>query len=143
MLVVFPFTDLTSTKLRPAVVLHAAPDQQDFVLAFVSSRGIGRHLPGDVAVLPTHPEFHVTGLLTPSRIRTTKLVTLSRRLLKRWLGSLGPLLSADLDHALLVALGINAMRFREEGRVEERARLARLHAAGGAPAVLADLSLPS
>lgn len=36
-LVLFPFTDLSATKWRPAVVLWADSTQTDFTLAFVSS----------------------------------------------------------------------------------------------------------
>ncbi len=71
--------------------------------------------------------------------RSTKLVTLSGALLKRWLGRLGPLLTADLDRALVTALGVNMVPYREEGRREERARLKALHAAGGVDALVADL----
>ena len=138
-LVPFPFTDLSATKRRPAVVLVVDPGQTDLTLAFISSQKIGTVGPGETAVLPTHPEFMLTGLRAPSKIRTTKLVTLSRDLLRRWLGRLGPLLTADLDRALVAALGINTVPYREEGRNAERARLHALHRTGGTPALLADL----
>lgn len=140
-LVPFPFTDLSATKRRPAVVLWADPARVDFVLAFISSREIRHAGVGEVSVLPTHPEFALTGLAAPSKIRTTKLVTLAAALVTRWLGRLGPLLLADLDRALVAALAINAVPYREEGRREERARLAALYAAGGVAALLADLGL--
>ncbi len=57
----------------------------------------------------------MTGLAAPSKVRVTKLVTLSGALLKRWLGRLGPLLTADLDRALVTALGINMVPHRERG----------------------------
>jgi mRNA interferase MazF len=140
-LVLFPFTDLSATKRRPAVVLRADPAQTDFTLAFVSSRHISLLGVGETAVLPTHPEFPLTGLSIPSKIRATKLVTLSRTLLPRWLGRLGPLLTADLDRAPVAALSINTVPYREEGRRDKRARLAALHGAGGPAALLADLGL--
>ncbi len=140
-LVPFPFTDLSASKRRPAVVLWADPTRADLVLAFISSQRIRRTAVGDVPLLPTHPEFALTGLVAPSTIRATKLVTLSGALLRRWLGRLGPLLTADLDRALIAALGINPVPFREEGRRDERARLAALHVAGGPTAVWADLGL--
>jgi len=143
LLVPFPFTDLSTTKRRPAVVVWADPAQTDFALAFISSQQINSIGIGETRLLPTHPEFVLTGLSVPSKIRATKLVTLSRALLRRWLGRLGPLLTADLDRALISALSINATPFREEGRGEERARLANLFRAGGASALLADLGLPA
>jgi mRNA interferase MazF len=142
-LVPFPFTDLSTTKRRPAVVLGADPTQTDFALAFISSQQVGSIAIGEAALLPTHPEFPLTGLSAPSKIRATKLVTLSRALLRRWLGRLGPLLIADLDRVLVTGFGINTMPYREEGRMDERARLTALYRAGGTAAVLADLQLPA
>lgn len=142
-LVPFPFTDLSSTKRRPAVVVWADPAQVDFTLAFVSSREAAVPGVGEVAVLPTHPEFALSGLVTASRIRAEKLVTLTRSLITRWLGRLGPLLMSDLDRALVLALGINTIPYREEGRREERRRLLALHGSGGPASVLADLGIPT
>lgn len=142
-LVAFPFTDLSATKRRPAIVLHANPGQSDFVLTFVSSRQVGHADTTEVLLLPTHPEFAATGLAAPSKIRAAKLVTLSRGLLARWLGRLGPLLTADVDRALVAALAVNTVPYREEGRREERARLAALYGAGGVRALLANLGLAS
>jgi mRNA interferase MazF len=142
-LVPFPFTDLSTTRWRPTVVVWADPMQIDFTLAFISSQQIGSIGVGEVALLPTHPEFSLTGLSVPSKIRAAKLVTLSRVLLRRWLGRLGPLLVADLDRALMTALSINTMPVREEGRRDERGRLTALYRGGGTAALLADLGLPA
>jgi mRNA interferase MazF len=141
-LVRFPYTDLSGTKRRPAIVLWADSTQTDFTLAFVSSQGLTSIVVGEALLLPTHPEFSLTGLTTPSKIRATKIVTLSRALITRWLGRLGPLLSADLDRALIAGLSISTIPYREEGRREERTRLATLYSAGGATALLSDLGLP-
>ena len=141
-LVPFPFTDLSTTKRRPTVVVWADPRQVDFTLAFISSQQIGSIGVGEVALLPTHPEFSLTGLSVPSKICVANVVTLSRVLLRRWLGRLGPKLIADLDRALIAALSINTVPVREEGRRDERGRLTALYRGGGATALLADLGLP-
>ena len=49
------------------------------------------------------------------------------------------MLTADVDRALIAALGINLVPSREQGRLDERARLAALHRAGGDKALVADL----
>jgi mRNA interferase MazF len=140
-LVLFPFTDLSATKRRPAVVLWADATQSDFALAFISSQNATVAQTNEVTLLPTHPEFMLSGLSAPSKIRATKLVTLNRSLITRWLGRLGPLYTADLDRALVAALSINTIPYREEGRQDERRRLTALHAAGGAVSMLTDLGL--
>jgi hypothetical protein len=124
-------------------VLWVDPAQRDFTLAFISSQHISHLSVGETALLPTHPEFPLTGLSMVSKIRATKLVTLSRALLKRWLGRLGPLLLADLERALIAALSINTGPYREAGHREERTRLTALYQAGGLSALLADLHLSS
>src|SRR5204862_3995953 len=96
---------------------------------------------GEAVIWPSHPEFSLTGLSTASKIRATKLVTLARTLLTRWLGRVGPLLADDVDRALVSGLGINTATYREEGRKDERGRLATLHRAGGTAPLLADLGL--
>ena len=141
-LVLFPFSDLSQTKRRPAVVISANLDQTDFTLAFMSSQHVRQSGTGELAILPTHPEFALTGLAVASKIRAAKLVTLSRNLLKRRLGRLGPRLRADLDRVLVSALAISTGLYREEGRRDERERLTAIYKAEGAEALLSDLQLP-
>ena len=50
-LVAFPFTDLSQTRRRPAVVLWADPGQADFALAFVTSKDISTPAAGELALL--------------------------------------------------------------------------------------------
>ena len=54
-LVPFPFTDLTTTKLRPALVLFEG--EQDVVVAFISSRVPEKPSLTDIVVDENHPEF--------------------------------------------------------------------------------------
>jgi mRNA interferase MazF len=97
-LVRFPFTDLTATKLRPAVVL-AVSGSEDVVLAFVTSR-VNRRLRFGVPVAENDPEFAAAGLRISSAIRVDRLVTLHRQLLLRRLGRLGPGLRSSVGAAL-------------------------------------------
>ena len=140
-LVPFPFTDLSAAKRRPAAVIAVDSIRDDVLVAFVSTQGVGSPQTGEVVLFTTHPEFVLTGLSTPSVIRAGKLVTLNRQLVTRWLGRIGPILTADLDHALVISVGINTVPYREHGRAEERARLVRLHSAGGTASVLDDLGI--
>src|SRR5437870_5292463 len=135
----FPFTDLSATKRRPAVIVGSDPTMMDFTLVFISSQQVAHLNPGETAVLTTHPEFALTGLTVDSKIRAAKIVTLSRTLITRRLGLLGSQLLADLDRCLLTAMNIELAPYREEGLQAERNRLIALHAAGGTTALLTDL----
>lgn len=88
-LVPFPFTDLSQTKLRPAVVLCVDSAGNDVTLCFISSQNITSLSPGEFAISPSDLEFAVTGLRVASKVRVSRIVTLERRLLTRRIGKLG------------------------------------------------------
>ena len=88
-LVPFPFTDLSTTKQRPALVV--SPDgwnaaQSDVMLVAITSQLNVTPGPQDVVLAPG--DVAAGGLPKPSRIRTTKLFTMHQGLLKRTLGHL-------------------------------------------------------
>lgn len=72
----FPFTDLTSVKRRPCLVLAQCDSPEDFLVAFITSVPDVPRSARAVAVDPTHPEWRRTGLKKPSLIRVDKLTTL-------------------------------------------------------------------
>lgn len=76
-LVLFPFTDLSGAKLRPAVVLASVDE-----------------------------EFRLTGLDRRSTIRLTRIATLSSALVRRKLGQLGPATLQRWDDGLRATFGI-------------------------------------
>ena len=102
----FPFTDLTGTALRPAVVVSQGQLGQDIVLAAISSVVRGPIPPTDYPVETTHPEFTLTGLHVTSVIRMHKLAAVERSVIVRHLGRLGPQLQAEVDRLLRVVLGL-------------------------------------
>ncbi|MGB9759831.1 MAG: type II toxin-antitoxin system PemK/MazF family toxin [Thermoproteota archaeon] len=75
-LIPFPFTDLTSTKLRPALVLLEG--EKDVVVAFISSRLPRQPSLEDIIINEDHPEFKQTGLKVPSVIKLDKVATISK-----------------------------------------------------------------
>ena len=102
-LVPFPFTDLSQTKLRPAVVLWADSKGQDVTLCFISSQKVDRLATNEFAITATDPQFATTGLKVTSKVRVTRVVTLERRLLQRRLGKLSEQMMARLDQTLKTA----------------------------------------
>lgn len=102
-LVRFPFTDLSGSKLRPALVV-GRPLGDDVILAFVTTRGEAAEARAEHPLAPTDPEFASTGLKAASRIRLNKLATLHRALVRRRLGRIGPRTRAHVDRSLRYAL---------------------------------------
>lgn len=106
-LVPFPFTDLTSQKVRPAVVVSPDNTGEDVLLAFVSSiPAQGPIPPTDLPIPINHPEFSDTGLKKPSVVKASKLLALHKTKVLRRLGHLGPALARELDARLKRAVGV-------------------------------------
>lgn len=97
-LVRFPFTDLGSEKLRPAVVLVPENSYGDVCLAFITSREIHRD---DVLCIREEDEdFTMTGLKVTSTIRAGKIATLHKRLVAGEMGRLSDIRLREMDVVL-------------------------------------------
>lgn len=86
-LVRFPFSDLTSTKVRPAFVI--ATHRQEAIILGIFSK-ISSDAIGNIALLieTTHPKFVQTGLLKTSLLRADKIATAHQSTFQRQLGTL-------------------------------------------------------
>jgi mRNA interferase MazF len=93
-LITFPFTDLTSTKLRPALVLYES--ERDVTVVFISSRK-EKATSKDILIDKKHPEFKQTGLKVDSFLKIEKIATLSKRLIVGELGHVGPTLKNEIN----------------------------------------------
>jgi mRNA interferase MazF len=100
-LVPFPFTDLSQTKLRPAIVLYVQPEGEDITLCFISSQNLDRVSRDELIIDLSNPEFAQTGLKSTSKVRVSRIVTLERQLIKRKLGRLGLQLLENVDSILV------------------------------------------
>lgn len=108
-LVRYPFTDLTSTKVRPALVVTPAaliPRLDDVLCLFISSSVPNELLPTDFVLEMRHVDFARTGLRFRSVFRTHKLALLHKSLVLRQLGELEGRLMNDIDLRLQIALGL-------------------------------------
>lgn len=105
-LVPFPFTDLTSQKVRPAVIVSSDPQEEDVVVVFISSV-LPRHASANEFVLKNHhPDYPATGLKVSSVFKMRKLLTLHRSMILRYLGQLSASLQVEIDKRLALSLGI-------------------------------------
>ena len=96
-LITFPFTDLSGSKLRPAVVL--ADTNLDLTVCFITTQ-TGWQETTDILLTPSA----INGLRKPSLIRTSKMATLDRSLAKGLLGKLSVTEITDLNGKLKVLL---------------------------------------
>ncbi len=106
-LVPFPFTDLTSAKVRPGLIVSADPQGTDLTLAFGSSVVPDVAGPADLVLDRSDPAFSRSGLKRASVFRMSKLVTLDRSLVVRRLGGVTPDVQARVDECLKHALGLS------------------------------------
>ena len=94
-LITFPFTDLSGSKLRPAVIL--TDTTLDLTVCFITTQ-IQWQEPTDVTLLPNL----TNGLKKQSLIRTSKIATLDRKLVKGLLGKLTSNELRELNNKLKV-----------------------------------------
>lgn len=85
----FPFSqDPAKSKRRPALVLWTDKFQRDFILAFITTKWLDRKETGDIHIKKSDSGFPSTGLVTDSKIKVTKLVSLSSNKLLAKYGTL-------------------------------------------------------
>lgn len=97
LLITFPFTDLSGSKLRPTVVL--ADTELDVTVCFITTK-LQWQDAADVQLLPTL----FNGLRRQSLIRLSKIATLDKALAKGLLGRLTSSELNDLDNKLKILL---------------------------------------
>lgn len=97
-LIPFPFTDLKSAKLRPALVIYEG--NIDVIVMFVSSKLPTKPSQHEVIVNQNHPEYQLTGLKVPSVIRLDKVATVLKSLIIGEIGELGPTLRTEVNERL-------------------------------------------
>ena len=100
-LVPFPFDNLTSTKVRPAVCLTESIGlYRHVVLAFITSRMPADLLETDLVLDSSHPDFPMTGLRVSSTLRLHRLMTATTSLIQREMGVLSPGQQAEVAKKL-------------------------------------------
>jgi len=99
--VLVPFDDLSTTKVRPAVCLtNPIGPHRHVVLAFITSRIPEESLEADIVLSSDNAEFKATGLRVSSMIQLHRLMTVTTSLIRRELGELSPSMQAEVDNKL-------------------------------------------
>lgn len=97
----FPFDDLSSTKVRPAVCLtNPIGPYEHVVLAFITSRMPDDLLETDVVLSTERPGYTETGLRVASVLRLHRLMTVAKPMIRRELGILSPDIQGEVDEKL-------------------------------------------
>jgi mRNA interferase MazF len=106
-LVPFPFDDLSSSKVRPAVCLtDPIGPHRHVILAFITSRVSSSPLASDLVIDSSHPDFAATGLRVSSTLQLHRLMTVTTSLIRRELGRLSPQIQADVHVRLRDLFGL-------------------------------------
>ncbi len=88
-LVPFPFDNLSSQKVRPALCLtDEIPPYGHVVLAFITSQVLLTPSKTDLVIEASAADFASTGLKVSSTIRLHRLMTVTKSIIRRQLGEL-------------------------------------------------------
>ena len=100
-LVPFPFDDLSTVKLRPAVCLtDPVGAHRHVILAFITSRVPTELLESDVVLDSNRTDFAITGLRVTSTLRLHRVMTVTTALVRRELGELSPRMETEVTGKL-------------------------------------------
>lgn len=107
-LIRFPFSDLSGSKVRPALVISDDSYTQsgrDAIFIVISSSTSNPQL-NDILVDSSEPNFSITGLRRSSLIRVDKLVILSKNLARKRLGKADRNIMDKVEDRLIKVLGL-------------------------------------
>lgn len=106
-LVPFPFDDLTSAKVRPAVCLtEPIGPHRHVIVAFISSQMPKDLLETDLLLEAQGADFASTGLKVSSVLRLHRLMTISTSIIRRELGQLSPEMQIAVEGKLRKLFGL-------------------------------------
>ncbi len=105
-LVLFPNSNLTTVKTRPALIVQADNLQTGLlqvIVAMITSQKFRAGHPNRVTILLSSPEGQQSGLLTDSVVMTDNLATITLSAIYQVIGSLP---TVNIDEALRDTLGL-------------------------------------
>ena len=106
-LVPFPFDDLSTNKVRPAVCLtDPIGPYRHVIMAFISSRIPTDLLETDMILNLGQADFATTGLQVTSTLRLHRLMTVTTALIRREMGTLSPQIQDGVADKLQKLFGL-------------------------------------
>ena len=103
----FPFTDLSSSKRRPALIIsEVSSEKPDVIVAFISSVIPDRLSETDFVLDTDHKDFPGTGLKKTSVFKMDKIATLSKAIFSGEMGNVSPVILKQLESKLKIALAL-------------------------------------
>ncbi len=103
----FPFTDLSGTKVRPAILISDDSfNQQNNDGIFICVTTQKYQTPFDIQLNKSSPSFRSSGLKENSTIRASKIMCLDKNLVRRRLGSADSALMKKIQSALKCLLAL-------------------------------------
>jgi mRNA interferase MazF len=103
-LVPFPFTDFTVTKLRPALVIYEG--NRDIIVAFISSKIPSELSDVDILLMNNQFGFGNTGLKLDSVIKLDKIATVLKNLIVGEIGEINDEIRKEVNQKLRKILEI-------------------------------------
>jgi len=104
-LVRFPFTDLTTSKLRPAVILATHADDLTIVGIFSSPPQASQQT--WIILNSNDPNFSETGLKTTSVVKAERVAVIEQSVVARKLERLSPSQMEKIKRAVKLALNLD------------------------------------
>lgn len=106
-LTTFPFTDFSSVKRRPAIIISFENEgKKDVIIAFISSVVQTNLTPTDLLLSEDESNFMETGLHKTSVIKFDKIMTIEKDLLTGEIGKLPAKLLPEMDKKLKMVFGL-------------------------------------
>ena len=104
----FPFTDLSSSKRRSAVVVSKVDvNKKDVIVAFISSVIPSLSSETDLIINKTDLDFKNTGLKKKSILKIDKLATLEKTIFSGEFGEVSNKMIEKINMKLMISLDLN------------------------------------
>ena len=103
----FPFTDLSSSKRRPAIIVsNVDKNKKDVIVAFISSVIPKKISKTDLLIDKSNENFSNTGLRKKSIFKMDKLATLEKSIFVGELGFVSKEILTKINLKLIIALDL-------------------------------------